>query len=148
MCSITFSTEKLLQKICLPNLELVTSSTKNFILQAMQSDATYGLKPKLFTHWLQLYNKAGGRDFESSKRRRFFSICTSGTLGITFIWILLYCISLVFFMALLLIIVCDYVGNSYLDILHSNKKPFYNGGPEEDSSAMDAYLMHSVGAYF
>ncbi|VVA91685.1 unnamed protein product [Arabis nemorensis] len=80
---------------------------KNF-LGAMQSDATYGLKPKLFNHWLQLYNNAGGRDFESSKRRRFFSIC-----------------------------------NSYLDILHSNKKPFYNRGPEEDASAMDAYLMHS-----
>lgn len=53
----------------------------------------------------------------------------------------------VYFMALSLIIVFSFVGNSYLDILHSNKRPFYNKGREEDSSAMDAYLMHSVRAY-
>ena len=50
-------------------------------------------------------------------------------------------------MALSLIIVFDFPGNSYLDILHCNKRPFYNKGREEDSSAMDAYLMHSVRAY-
>ncbi|CAN6902540.1 unnamed protein product [Brassica oleracea] len=82
-------------------------------LDAVQSDAPYGLKPKLFKHWLQLYQKSGGKDFDSSKRRRFFSIC-----------------------------------NSYLDILHCNKRPFYNKGREEDSSAMDAYLMHSLNHIF
>lgn len=35
-------------------------------------------------------------------------------------------------------------GNSYRDILHSEKKPFYHKGLEEDSNIMDAYLMHSV----
>ncbi|CAN8312404.1 unnamed protein product [Cochlearia groenlandica] len=87
--------------------------TKQNFLDGVQSDASYGLKPKLYKHWLQLYKKSGGKDFDSSKRRRFFSIC-----------------------------------NSYLDILHSNKRPFYNRGPEEDSSAMDAYLMHSLNHIF
>uniref|UniRef100_A0A1J3GHW3 Digestive organ expansion factor-like protein n=2 Tax=Noccaea caerulescens TaxID=107243 RepID=A0A1J3GHW3_NOCCA len=87
-------------------------TSPNF-LNGIQSDATYGLKPKLFKHWLQLYEKSGGKDFCSSKRRRFFSIC-----------------------------------NTYLDILHSNKRPFYIKGPEEDSSAMDAYLMHSLNHIF
>ncbi|KAM7477704.1 hypothetical protein LguiA_025917 [Lonicera macranthoides] len=34
--------------------------------------------------------------------------------------------------------------NSYRDILHHNKKPFYLKGREEDSSIMDAYLVHSL----
>ncbi|XP_010459374.1 PREDICTED: U3 small nucleolar RNA-associated protein 25-like isoform X1 [Camelina sativa] len=85
---------------------------ENF-LDGIQIDATYGLKPKLYKHWLQLYKKSGGKDFDSSKRRKFFSIC-----------------------------------NSYLDILHSNKRPFYDRGSEEDSSAMDAYLMHSLNHIF
>ncbi|CAI9763204.1 unnamed protein product [Fraxinus pennsylvanica] len=34
--------------------------------------------------------------------------------------------------------------NSYQDIMHHNKKPFYLKGQEEDSSIMDAYLVHSV----
>jgi U3 small nucleolar RNA-associated protein 25 len=42
----------------------------------------------------------------------------------------------------------DTAGNSYLDILHSNKKPFYHCGSDEDSSAMDAYLMHSLNHIF
>lgn len=36
------------------------------------------------------------------------------------------------------------LGNSYRDILHPNKKPFYLKGLEEESAVMDAYLMHSV----
>ncbi|CAG7899676.1 unnamed protein product [Brassica rapa] len=87
--------------------------TRQDFFDAVQNDAPYGLKPKLLKHWLQLYQKSGGKDFDSSKRRRFFSIC-----------------------------------NSYLDILHSNKRPFYNKGREEDSSAMDAYLMHSLNHIF
>lgn len=35
-------------------------------------------------------------------------------------------------------------GNGYRDILHCNKKPFYLKGLEEDSSIMEAYIMHSV----
>ncbi|VYS46404.1 unnamed protein product [Arabidopsis thaliana] len=87
-------------------------TSENF-LDGIQSDAPYGLKPKLYNHWLQLYKKCGGKDLDSSKRRKFFSIC-----------------------------------NSYLDILHSNKKPFYHCGSDEDSSAMDAYLMHSLNHIF
>ncbi|KAK1394265.1 Digestive organ expansion factor, predicted [Heracleum sosnowskyi] len=34
--------------------------------------------------------------------------------------------------------------NSYRDILHHDKKPFYMKGVEEDSSIMDAYIMHSL----
>ncbi|KAI3805579.1 hypothetical protein L1987_28094 [Smallanthus sonchifolius] len=38
--------------------------------------------------------------------------------------------------------------NSYRDILHHNKKPFYLKGREEDSSIMDAYLLHSLNHIF
>ncbi|KAL0337145.1 UNVERIFIED_CONTAM: Digestive organ expansion factor [Sesamum calycinum] len=38
--------------------------------------------------------------------------------------------------------------NSYYDIMHHNKKPFYLKGTEEDSSIMDSYLMHSLNHIF
>ncbi|KAI3819299.1 hypothetical protein L1987_13126 [Smallanthus sonchifolius] len=38
--------------------------------------------------------------------------------------------------------------NSYRDILHHNKKPFYLKGREEDLSFMDAYLLHSLNHIF
>ncbi|XP_021816013.1 U3 small nucleolar RNA-associated protein 25 isoform X1 [Prunus avium] len=38
--------------------------------------------------------------------------------------------------------------NSYRDILHCNKKPFYHRGSDEDSSAMDAYIMHCLNHVF
>ncbi|XP_073152181.1 protein NUCLEOLAR FACTOR 1 isoform X2 [Henckelia pumila] len=38
--------------------------------------------------------------------------------------------------------------NSYRDIMHHNKKPFYLKGSEEDSNTMDAYLMHSLNHIF
>ncbi|XP_017236482.1 protein NUCLEOLAR FACTOR 1 isoform X1 [Daucus carota subsp. sativus] len=38
--------------------------------------------------------------------------------------------------------------NSYRDILHHNKKPFYLKGVEEDSSITDAYIMHSLNHIF
>ncbi|XP_019054025.1 PREDICTED: U3 small nucleolar RNA-associated protein 25 isoform X2 [Nelumbo nucifera] len=38
--------------------------------------------------------------------------------------------------------------NSYRDILHCNKKPFYLKGLEEDSSIMDAYIMHALNHIF
>ncbi|CAI0460700.1 unnamed protein product [Linum tenue] len=38
--------------------------------------------------------------------------------------------------------------NSYRDVLHCNKKPFYLKGHEEDSNIMDAYLMHSLNHIF
>lgn len=34
--------------------------------------------------------------------------------------------------------------NSYRDILHCNKRPFYNKGSDEDATIMDGYLMHSL----
>lgn len=39
-------------------------------------------------------------------------------------------------------------GNTYRDILHCNKHPFYLKGNEEDSSIMDAYIMHAVSVDF
>ncbi|CAO2824560.1 unnamed protein product [Amaranthus hypochondriacus] len=75
--------------------------------------APYGLKLKLYKHWLDVYNASGGKDFQSSKQRLFFSLC-----------------------------------NSYRDILHHNKKPFYYKGSDEDSSLMDAYIMHSLNHVF
>ena len=39
------------------------------------------------------------------------------------------------------------LGNSYRDILHCNKKPFYLKGSEEDSSIRDGYLIHSVSSF-
>lgn len=38
--------------------------------------------------------------------------------------------------------------NSYRDILHCNRKPFYIRGSEEDSSTMDAYIMHCLNHVF
>ncbi|XP_004296470.1 PREDICTED: digestive organ expansion factor homolog [Fragaria vesca subsp. vesca] len=38
--------------------------------------------------------------------------------------------------------------NNYRDILHCNKKPFYDRGSEEDSSVMDAYIMHCLNHVF
>ncbi|XP_072954074.1 protein NUCLEOLAR FACTOR 1 isoform X2 [Typha angustifolia] len=34
--------------------------------------------------------------------------------------------------------------NSYRDIMHCNKRPFYLKGSEEDSCIMDAYIMHAL----
>ncbi|KAG8495767.1 hypothetical protein CXB51_013446 [Gossypium anomalum] len=75
--------------------------------------SNYGLKQKLYKHWLDVYKTSGGNDFHSSKQRWFFSLC-----------------------------------NSYRDILHGEKKPFYHKGLEEDSKIMDAYLMHSLNHIF
>ncbi|KAK6923660.1 U3 small nucleolar RNA-associated protein 25 [Dillenia turbinata] len=41
-----------------------------------------------------------------------------------------------------------YLCSSYRDILHSNKKPFYVKGGEEDSSIMDAYTVHAMNHIF
>ncbi|XP_010539417.1 PREDICTED: U3 small nucleolar RNA-associated protein 25 [Tarenaya hassleriana] len=87
-------------------------TSENF-MDGFESYVNYDLKPKLYKHWLEVYKKSGGKDFDSSKRRRFFSLY-----------------------------------NSYRDIFHSNKKPFYNRGLEEDSCSMDAYLMHSLNHIF
>ncbi|CAA0843060.1 Unknown protein [Striga hermonthica] len=76
-------------------------------------NAHYDLKPRLYKHWLEIFNASGGSDFHQSKQRSFFSIC-----------------------------------NSYYDIMHHNKKPFYLKGLEEDSNIMDAYLMHSLNHIF
>ncbi|KAJ6811533.1 U3 small nucleolar RNA-associated protein 25 isoform X2 [Iris pallida] len=38
--------------------------------------------------------------------------------------------------------------NSYRDIMHCDKKPFYLKGAQEDSSNMDAYLMHALNHVF
>lgn len=77
------------------------------------STAPYDLKLKLYKHWLEVYNTSGGKKFQSSKQRFFFSLC-----------------------------------NSYRDILHHHKKPFYHKGSDEDSCIMDAYIMHSLNHVF
>lgn len=38
--------------------------------------------------------------------------------------------------------------NSYRDILHCNKKPFYRKGLKEDLAIMDAYIMHCLNHIF
>ncbi|XP_058068370.1 protein NUCLEOLAR FACTOR 1 isoform X2 [Magnolia sinica] len=38
--------------------------------------------------------------------------------------------------------------NTYRDIMHCNKKPFYLKGLEDDSSIMDAYIMHVLNHVF
>lgn len=38
--------------------------------------------------------------------------------------------------------------NSYRDVLHHNKKPYYLKGLEDDSAVMDAYIMHSLNHIF
>ncbi|XP_059634637.1 protein NUCLEOLAR FACTOR 1 isoform X2 [Cornus florida] len=87
--------------------------TEECSLMDVVVNSGYGLKPKLYKHWLDTYMASGGKDFHSSKQRLFFSLC-----------------------------------NSYWDILHPNKKPFYLKGAEEDSSIMDAYIMHSLNHIF
>ncbi|KAL2503275.1 Digestive organ expansion factor [Forsythia ovata] len=82
-------------------------------VEALDMDSHYGLKPRLYKHWLETYDTSKGSEFHKSKQRLFFSIC-----------------------------------NSYHDIMHHNKKPFYLKGQEEDSSIMDAYLMHSLNHLF
>ncbi|XAR60244.1 hypothetical protein NMG60_11033522 [Bertholletia excelsa] len=89
------------------------TGTGECFIEDVDPNSTYGLKLRLYKHWLDIYKASGGSDFHSSKQRFFFSLC-----------------------------------NSYRDILHHNKKPFYLKGLEEDSSVMDAYLMHSLNHIF
>uniref|UniRef100_A0A5B7BL58 Putative U3 small nucleolar RNA-associated protein 25 n=1 Tax=Davidia involucrata TaxID=16924 RepID=A0A5B7BL58_DAVIN len=87
--------------------------TGECFIKDVDMNSGYGLKLKLYKHWLDIYEASGGKDFHSSKQRLFFSLC-----------------------------------NSYWDILHQNKKPFYLKGLAEDSSIMDAYIMHSLNHIF
>nr|XP_016502868.1 PREDICTED: U3 small nucleolar RNA-associated protein 25-like [Nicotiana tabacum] len=87
--------------------------TGECFLKELDGFLFHGLKPTLYKHWLGIYEKSGGSDFDSSKQRLFFSLC-----------------------------------NSYRDILHHNKKPFYLKRLEEDSNTMDAYVMHSLNHIF
>ncbi|EEF42005.1 conserved hypothetical protein [Ricinus communis] len=83
--------------------------TGECFLKDINKNSSYGLKERLYKHWLDAYKKSRGNDFYSSKQRLFFSLC-----------------------------------NSYRDILHCNKNPFYIKGVEEDSSIKDAYIIHSL----
>lgn len=51
----------------------ITSSIAS--LQEPESFLFHGLKPTLHKHWLSIYEKSVGADFDSSKQRLFFSIC-------------------------------------------------------------------------
>ncbi|KAL6542874.1 hypothetical protein OROHE_010394 [Orobanche hederae] len=82
-------------------------------MEDLDIDAYYGIKPRLYKHWLESYKASGGSDFHRSTQRSFFCVC-----------------------------------NSYHDIMHHDKKPFYLKGLEEDSNIMDAYLMHALNHIF
>ncbi|KAK9104212.1 hypothetical protein Scep_021056 [Stephania cephalantha] len=99
-----------------PVFESSTSKWKGTggsFLNKFDDDSCYGLKPKLYKHWLDMYKKSGGNEFHSSRQKHFFALCSK-----------------------------------YYDILHSNKRPFYLKGHEEDLSIMDAYIMHSLNHVF
>ncbi|KAF5937578.1 hypothetical protein HYC85_025084 [Camellia sinensis] len=95
----------------IPNCKWI--GTGECFIKDIDLHSGYVPKLRLYKHWLDIYKAPGGNDFDSSKRRYFFSLF-----------------------------------NSYRDILHHNKKPFYLKGREEDSSVMDAYLMHSLNHIF
>lgn len=95
----------------IPNCKWI--GTGECFIKDIDLHSGYVPKLRLYKHWLDIYKASGGDDFDSSKRRYFFSLF-----------------------------------NSYRDILHHNKKPFYLKGREEDSSVMDAYLMHSLNHIF
>ncbi|XP_027148863.1 U3 small nucleolar RNA-associated protein 25-like [Coffea eugenioides] len=82
--------------------------TGDCFLKDIDMNEMCGLKPRLYKHWVDVYQGSGGTDFQSSEQRFFFSIC-----------------------------------NSYRDVLHHNKKPFYLKG-QEDSSILDAYVLHTL----
>ncbi|KAK2636941.1 hypothetical protein Ddye_031733 [Dipteronia dyeriana] len=89
------------------------TGTGECFLKDVDLNSDFGVKAKLYNHWLDIYKTSGGKDFHLSKQRWFFSLF-----------------------------------NSYRDILHCNKKPFYLKGLEEDSNIMNAYLMHSLNHIF
>ncbi|MED6148963.1 hypothetical protein PIB30_057880 [Stylosanthes scabra] len=88
------------------------TGTGENILEDLNSNSFDGLTPKLYEHWMDVYNTSGGKDLNSPIQKIFFSLCSS-----------------------------------YRDILHCNKKPFYLKGLD-DSSIMDAYIMHSLNHVF
>lgn len=61
-----------------------------------------------------------------------------------FLGIMIYLVKVDGFLMPPLILWFTFIGSSYYDVMHHNKKPFYLKGMEEDSNIMDAYLMHSV----
>ncbi|XP_054821182.1 LOW QUALITY PROTEIN: protein NUCLEOLAR FACTOR 1 [Prosopis cineraria] len=88
------------------------TGTGNNILEGLDFNSCDGLKPKLYQHWMEVYQRSGGKAVNSSLQKTFFSLC-----------------------------------NSYRDILHCNKRPFYHKGLE-DMTIMDAYIMHSLNHVF
>lgn len=51
--------------------------TGECLQEEVDDSSCYGLKPKLFKHWLDLYKTSGGNDFHSSRQRLFFTLCTN-----------------------------------------------------------------------
>ncbi|KAI3981667.1 hypothetical protein MKX01_020610 [Papaver californicum] len=51
--------------------------TGECLLEEVDDSSCYGLKPKLFKHWLDLYKTSRGNDFHSSRQRLFFTLCTN-----------------------------------------------------------------------
>ncbi|KAL3625180.1 hypothetical protein CASFOL_030634 [Castilleja foliolosa] len=44
-------------------------------IKDLDVNVSYGLKPRLYKHWLENYKASGGSDFHQSKQRSFFSLC-------------------------------------------------------------------------
>ncbi|GAB4850653.1 hypothetical protein Ancab_029964 [Ancistrocladus abbreviatus] len=51
--------------------------TGDDFLKDVNSSSDYGLKLRLYKHWLDIYKTSGGKDFHSSRQRIFFSLCSS-----------------------------------------------------------------------
>ncbi|CAK7337527.1 unnamed protein product [Dovyalis caffra] len=107
----------------MPNCKWV--GTGECFVEDANINSDCGLKQRLYKHWLDVYGTSGSNDFDSSLQRFFFSLCLGLVTGPS-----------------------TSLGNSYRDILHCNKKPFYRKGLKEDLAIMDAYIMHCLNHIF
>ncbi|KAL8509562.1 hypothetical protein ACS0TY_016687 [Phlomoides rotata] len=51
--------------------------TGECFIEDLETKSYYGLKPRLYKHWLESYKALGGTQFHQSKQRSFYSICSS-----------------------------------------------------------------------
>ena len=80
----------LLYRLYLKGLEYSSESSRTsnwwLFMQDIDMNEMCGLKPRLYKHWVGVYQGSGGTDFQSSEQRFFFSICKwSNKLGHTFL---------------------------------------------------------------
>ncbi|KAI4344436.1 hypothetical protein L6164_011665 [Bauhinia variegata] len=53
------------------------TGTGRNILKDLDMNSLHGLKPKLYEHWMDVYNTSGQEDINSPKQKIFFSLCSS-----------------------------------------------------------------------